>query len=61
MKAILSFLALAFVALLGSGCAQHDTEDFERDDYFGGHGNKIRPTHHVPEEAQRVEPWFPLF
>ncbi len=54
---------LALAVILGSlvGCAQHDSESIAADDYFGGHGNLISPTHHVPREVQRVEPWCPLF
>lgn len=44
------------------GCAQTEPPaSFERDDYFGGHGNLVKPKHHVPREVQRVEPWLPLF
>lgn len=53
-------LILGPMCLLGS-CAQREPGTYARDDYFGGQGNLISPTHHVPREVQRVEPWFPLF
>lgn len=58
---VLSICALALPLGFLAGCAQHEPEAIAADDYFGGHGNMISPTHHVPREAQRVEPWFPLF
>lgn len=49
-------LAAAF-----SGCASKNPDQFERDSYFGGHGNAQRPNHHVPDSVERVHPWLPLF
>ena len=45
--------SLLLLPLVLPGCANQDPDDFERDDYFGGHGNMINPKHHVPRQVQR--------
>jgi hypothetical protein len=62
---LLSRITLAglffLVAAAFSGCATKNPDQFERDDFFGGHGNAYRPNHHVPDSVERVHPWLPLF
>lgn len=58
---ILGLPALILLSTSFTGCAQQEPGAYARDDYFGGQGNLRPPTHHVPREVQRTEPWLPLF